>query len=113
MYNEDDLIPALWHEEPVCLRDYPADSSSWDEVQYDDATGLPITKDGYAVYRNTNYVPMGFAYDYYLTQTEYEETAKHPRKPPDACTGAYRRGCCSLRQVPHPSAGRQTGGVVL
>ena len=50
MYNEDDLIPALWHEEPVCLRDYPADSSSWDEVQYDDATGLPITKEGYAVY---------------------------------------------------------------
>lgn len=50
MYNEDDLIPALWHEEPVCLHDYPADSSSWDEVQYDDATGLPITKDGYAVY---------------------------------------------------------------
>ena len=50
MYNEDDLIPALWHEEPVCLRDYPADSSSWDEVQYDDATGLPITKEGYTVY---------------------------------------------------------------
>ena len=50
MYNEDDLIPALWHEEPVCLRDYPADSSSWDEVQYDEATGLPITKEGYAVY---------------------------------------------------------------
>lgn len=50
MYNEDDLIPALWHEEPVCLRDYPADSSSWDEVQYDEATGLPITKDGHAVY---------------------------------------------------------------
>ena len=50
MYNEDDLIPALWHEEPVCLRDYPADSSSWDEVQYDEATDLPITKDGYAVY---------------------------------------------------------------
>ena len=50
MYNEDDLIPALWHEEPVCLRDYPADSSSWVEVQYDDATGLPITKEGYAVY---------------------------------------------------------------
>lgn len=50
MYNEDDLIPALWHEEPVCLRDYPADSSSWDEVQYDEATGLPITKDGYVVY---------------------------------------------------------------
>ena len=79
MYNEDDLIPALWHEEPVCLRDYPADSSSWDEVQYDDATGLPITKDGYAVYRNTNYVPMGFTYDCYLTESEYEETAKTTR----------------------------------
>ena len=50
MYNEDDLIPALWHEEPVCLRDYPADSSSWVAVQYAEATGLPITKDGYAVY---------------------------------------------------------------
>ena len=45
MYNEDDLIPALWHEEPVCLRDYPADSSSWDEVQYDEATGLPIVSE--------------------------------------------------------------------
>ena len=38
-----------------------------------------FTKDGYAVYRNTNYVPMGFTYDYYLTQTEYEETAKATR----------------------------------
>ena len=37
------------------LRDYPADSSSWDEVQYDEATGLPITKDGYAVYGQEDY----------------------------------------------------------
>ena len=50
LYNADDAIPALWHEAPVALRDYPADTSSWDDVQYDEATGLPITKDGYAVY---------------------------------------------------------------
>ena len=50
LYNADDAIPALWHEAPVALRDYPADSSSWDDVQYDEATGLPVTKDGYAVY---------------------------------------------------------------
>ena len=42
--------PALWHEEAVCLRDYPADTSSWDEVQFDENTGLPLTKDGLAVY---------------------------------------------------------------
>ena len=50
LYNADDEIPALWHEAPVALRDYPADTSSWDDVQYDEATGLPVTKDGYAVY---------------------------------------------------------------
>ena len=38
-----------------------------------------FTKDGYAVYRNTNYVPMGFTYDCYLTESEYEETAKTTR----------------------------------
>ncbi len=50
MYDADGNIPALWHEEAVCLRDYPADSSSWDEVQFDETTGLPLTKDGLAVY---------------------------------------------------------------
>ena len=50
MYNEDDLIlPCGMRSRSACA-DYPADSSSWDEVQYDEATGLPITKDGYAVY---------------------------------------------------------------
>ena len=37
------------------------------------------TLDGYALYRNENYVPMGFTYDYYLTETEYEEQAKSLR----------------------------------
>ena len=50
MYDAEGNIPALWHEEAVCLRDYPADTSSWDEVQFDETTGLPLTKDGLAVY---------------------------------------------------------------
>lgn len=50
MYDADGVIPALEHEEAVCLRDYPADTSSWDEVQFDENTGLPLTKDGLAVY---------------------------------------------------------------
>ena len=49
------------------------------ENEADDGWEYAFAKDGYAVYRNTNYVPMGFAYDYYLTQTEYEETAKTTR----------------------------------
>ena len=35
--------------------------------------------DGYAVYRNLNYVPMGFTYDYYLTEEEYEQTTRTTR----------------------------------
>ena len=50
MYDAEGNIPALWHEEAVCLRDYPADSSSWEDVTFDEATGLPLTKDGLAVY---------------------------------------------------------------
>ena len=49
------------------------------ENEADDGWEYAFAKGGYAVYRNTNYVPMGFAYDYYLTQTEYEETAKATR----------------------------------
>ena len=36
-------------------------------------------RDGYVLYENTNYVPMGFTYDYYLTETEYEDTVKSTR----------------------------------
>ncbi len=32
------------------------------------------TLDGYTLYENTNYVPMGFTYDYYLTEDDYEST---------------------------------------
>ena len=50
MYDADGVIPALEHEEAVCLRDYPVDTSSWDDVEFDENTGLPLTKDGLAVY---------------------------------------------------------------
>ena len=84
------------------------------ENEADDGWEYAFAKDGYAVYRNTNYVPMGFAYDYYLTQTEYEETAKATRANllmralvlTDEDAAVYGK-------VPHPSAGRQTGGAVL
>ena len=32
--------------------------------------------DGYALYRNDNYVPMGFTYDYYVTETTYQTSIK-------------------------------------
>lgn len=50
LYDSEGVITPLWHEEPVCLRDYPADTSSWDQVQFDENTGLPLTADGLAVY---------------------------------------------------------------
>ena len=50
LYDAEGAIPALWHEEPVCLRDYPAETSTWDQVQFDEATGRPLTADGLAVY---------------------------------------------------------------
>ena len=32
--------------------------------------------DGYALYRNDNYVPMGFTYDYYITEATYQTSIK-------------------------------------
>ena len=32
--------------------------------------------DGYTLYHNDNYVPMGFTYDYYVTKTTYEASVK-------------------------------------
>ena len=32
--------------------------------------------DGYTLYHNDNYVPMGFAYDYYVTKATYEASVK-------------------------------------
>ncbi len=37
------------------------------------------TRDGFALYRNDNYVPMGFTYDYYITEEQYESVVKANR----------------------------------
>ena len=31
------------------------------------------TQDGFDIFENTNYIPMGFAYDYYITTSEWED----------------------------------------
>ena len=40
----------------------------------DDGWSYYDTLDGFALYENDNYVPMGFTYDYYLTEDAYEST---------------------------------------
>jgi len=30
------------------------------------------TEDGYTIYENTNYIPMGYTFDYYITEAEFE-----------------------------------------
>ncbi len=49
------------------------------EAEADDGWIFDSAKDGFVLYRNKNYVPMGFCYDYYLTESEYEATAKPSR----------------------------------
>ena len=43
------------------------------------------TRDGYLLYENENYVPMGFTYDYYLTESQYENTIKTTRSSGRGC----------------------------
>ncbi len=52
-----------------------------DEFEEEADAGWSYVSDeeGYSIYRNDNYVPMGFTYDYYLTETEYEQTSKSTR----------------------------------
>lgn len=40
----------------------------------DDGWSYYDTLDGFTLYENVNYVPMGFTYDYYLTEDAYEST---------------------------------------
>ena len=49
------------------------------EAEADDGWIFDGAKDGFVLYRNKNYVPMGFCYDYYLTESEYEAVAKSSR----------------------------------
>ena len=45
----------------------------------DDGWSYYDTKDGFMLYENENYVPMGFTYDYYITEESYETTVKKTR----------------------------------
>ena len=45
----------------------------------DDGWSYYDTKDGFMLYENENYVPMGFTYDYYITEDSYETTVKNTR----------------------------------
>ena len=45
----------------------------------DDGWSYYDTKDGFMLYENENYVPMGFTYDYYITEKSYETTVKNTR----------------------------------
>ena len=45
----------------------------------DDGWSYYDTKDGFMLYENENYVPMGFTYDYYITEESYETTVKTTR----------------------------------
>ena len=42
----------------------------------DDGWSYYDTKDGFMLYENENYVPMGFTYDYYVTDATYETSIK-------------------------------------
>jgi hypothetical protein len=37
------------------------------------------TQNGFDIYQNDYYIPMGFSYDYYITRTEYDKTDKETR----------------------------------
>lgn len=37
------------------------------------------TRYGYNIYENQNYIPMGFAYDYYMNDEDWENTSKNSR----------------------------------
>ena len=45
----------------------------------DDGWSYYDTKDGFMLYENENYIPMGFTYDYYITEESYETTVKTTR----------------------------------
>ena len=49
------------------------------EAAADDGWTYWDTIDGFVIYRNNNYVQMGFTYDYYVTEETYEETITSSR----------------------------------
>jgi hypothetical protein len=49
------------------------------EQEADEGWTYYDTLDGFALYRNDNYVPMGFTYEYYTTEQTYESVTKTSR----------------------------------
>ncbi len=45
-------------------------------AEADDGWTYYDTEDGFMLYENENYVPMGFTYDYYITEESYEATIR-------------------------------------
>ena len=56
----------------------PEQRSSF-EAEADEGWTYAGDQDGYSLYRNENYVPMGFTYDYYITEDTYESSIKSLR----------------------------------
>ena len=54
-----------------------------DQVSWEDEAlkgwNLAETTTSYQIYENENWVPMGFAYEYYMTQDQFEEIAEEQR----------------------------------
>ncbi len=55
------------------------------DFEEDGATAMPgwqyyDTQDGYAIYENNNFIPMGFAYDYYITRSDYDALTEEERE---------------------------------
>ncbi len=56
-----------------------------DYFNYEDTTAMPgwqyyDTQDGFAIYENENFIPMGFAYDSYITRSTYNSLTKEQRE---------------------------------
>lgn len=57
----------------------PADKTAEFEETADAGWRFYKEAEGFALYENTNYIPLGFTYEYYVTQEQFEATAKSSR----------------------------------
>lgn len=57
----------------------PADKADAFEEAADDGWTFYQEAEGFAIYENQNYIPFGFTYDYYVTESQFSATAKTTR----------------------------------
>lgn len=67
--NEDDLLNK--DEDEFFMQDGETVMPGWSYFG---------EQNGFAIYENQCYIPMGFSYDYYLTRSEYEELPRSRRE---------------------------------